>query len=427
MERSININQFTKNYSHYYQKILISLILAKSKKNSQWFCIFMRIILLRNKDNISYTHPLISRINENCIQLKFYILPIGLLDDLISNALNGKVKYNDDVYNFYDFTNSSNSQCNYEGTVNNCENTIDYPGYIFSRSQKGSFSSILQEFLLTDSDVGINSDNFHKILKITNNYFNTNMILIVFPLFIKELSLDQNYKIYEIDDNLYKDIHVSLYDDDGNNFEDLIQVEPLDSTLIKIPFIESKKKINFEVFHNKFADLITKELQNKAEISLENSNSYHLDSFSKLNVIFNKFHSVAKQLEKRHKDRDTIQINDEYDVQDLLHSLCVIFFKDIRDEETNPSFANILTRNDFLLSNEKIIIETKFASSNNTKKLGEEMIIDIPNYKRHPDCKSIFFFIYDPTYLLQNRCGLKNDIENLSDEQVKVKVYIRPE
>ena len=83
-----------------------------------------------------------------------------------------------------------------------------------------------------------------------------------------------------------------------------------------------------------------------------------MNFLSQLDLIFNKFHSVAKQLERRYNDGDTIKINDEFDVQNLLHSLCVIFFNDIRNEETNPSFADILTRSDFLLSNEKIIIET---------------------------------------------------------------------
>ncbi|WP_431606461.1 hypothetical protein [Kingella negevensis] len=33
--------------------------------------------------------------------------------------------------------------------------------------------------------------------------------------------------------------------------------------------------------------------------------------------MFSKFHSVARQLSRRYSDRDTLTINDEYDVQDL--------------------------------------------------------------------------------------------------------------
>ena len=44
MEQIIGITNFIKNYSHYFQKASISLILAKSKKHSGWFCIFMKIL-----------------------------------------------------------------------------------------------------------------------------------------------------------------------------------------------------------------------------------------------------------------------------------------------------------------------------------------------------------------------------------------------
>ena len=34
--------------------------------------------------------------------------------------------------------------------------------------------------------------------------------------------------------------------------------------------------------------------------------------------ICNKFHQVARQMRSRHNNRSTLDINDEYDVQDLL-------------------------------------------------------------------------------------------------------------
>jgi len=42
---------------------------------------------------------------------------------------------------------------------------------------------------------------------------------------------------------------------------------------------------------------------------------------AKLSLILNRFHSVARQLRIRHGKRGTIEIKDEYDVQDLLHAL----------------------------------------------------------------------------------------------------------
>jgi len=40
-----------------------------------------------------------------------------------------------------------------------------------------------------------------------------------------------------------------------------------------------------------------------------------------IDVVFNKLHTVARQLLIRYNDRETIKINDEYDVQDLMYSL----------------------------------------------------------------------------------------------------------
>ena len=81
--------------------------------------------------------------------------------------------------------------------------------------------------------------------------------------------------------------------------------------------------------------------------------------FHVIKQICTRFHLVARQLRKRHDDRSTLDISDEYDVQDLLHSLLCLFFDDIRSEEGTPSYAGQSSRMDFLLKNESIVIEVK--------------------------------------------------------------------
>ncbi|MBZ4359524.1 hypothetical protein LAM19_25050, partial [Mycobacterium tuberculosis] len=77
-------------------------------------------------------------------------------------------------------------------------------------------------------------------------------------------------------------------------------------------------------------------------------------------------------------NRQTIEINDEYDVQDLFHALLKIHFEDVRPEEYTPSYAGSSTRVDFLLKNEKIIIELKKTRKNlKQKEVGEQLIVDI--------------------------------------------------
>jgi hypothetical protein len=56
-------------------------------------------------------------------------------------------------------------------------------------------------------------------------------------------------------------------------------------------------------------------------------------------VLAERFHAVVRQMRKRHDSRSTLDVADEYDVQDLFHALLTIYFDDIRKEEWAPSYA----------------------------------------------------------------------------------------
>ena len=77
------------------------------------------------------------------------------------------------------------------------------------------------------------------------------------------------------------------------------------------------------------------------------------DTDEVLERIFQKFHRVARQLRNRHNGRPTLDVNDEYDVQDLLHALLKMYFDDVRPEEWTPSYAGKSARMDFLLKTKK--------------------------------------------------------------------------
>lgn len=145
-----------------------------------------------------------------------------------------------------------------------------------------------------------------------------------------------------------------------------------------------------------------------------------------LALIFSRFHKVARQLRTRHANRETLRITDEYDVQDLLHALLLIHFDDVRPEEWTPSYAGSAVRMDFLLKDCQTVIEVKKTRPSMTaKELGEELIIDIEKYKAHPDCKTLYCFVYDPDGHLGNPTSIKNDLE--ASHLGFVKVFIRPE
>lgn len=150
------------------------------------------------------------------------------------------------------------------------------------------------------------------------------------------------------------------------------------------------------------------------------------DQLSLIEKLCLRFHSAARQLQQRHNERDTITIEDEYDVQDLLHAILRLHFDDIRAEEWTPSYAGGSSRVDFLLKAEKIVIEVKKTrASMKTKELGEQLIIDRARYEVHPDCRTLVCFVYDPEGRVGNPVGLERDLENHGG-RLRTRVIIAP-
>jgi hypothetical protein len=139
-----------------------------------------------------------------------------------------------------------------------------------------------------------------------------------------------------------------------------------------------------------------------------------------------RLHLVVRQLRERHDARPTLDVTDEYDVQDLFHALLAIHFDDIRKEEWVPTYAGGASRMDFLLPEIESVVEIKKTRpSLSTKVLGEQLIVDIAKYKRHPQCRTLFCVVYDPEGRITNPRGVENDLMEDS-EQMAARVMIVP-
>jgi hypothetical protein len=142
--------------------------------------------------------------------------------------------------------------------------------------------------------------------------------------------------------------------------------------------------------------------------------------------IFERFHSVALEMNRRHKDRPSLNIQDEYDVQDLMRSLLTMYFDDVRREEPTPSKAGAHTRMDLLLKREQIVIEAKMTRNGMPqKKIREELIVDKAYYKAHKDCKKLYCFVYDPSEKIRNPRGFEEDLSDVVEE-FRTKVFVFP-
>jgi hypothetical protein len=141
--------------------------------------------------------------------------------------------------------------------------------------------------------------------------------------------------------------------------------------------------------------------------------------------ILDRFHGVARQLRDRHQKRGTLEVEDEYDVQDLLHALLRLDFDDIRSEEWTPSYAGASARMDFLLKQERIVLEVKKTRKGlGPRQIGDELLVDIERYRSHQDCSRLFCFVYDPDGWISNPAAIESDLTR--DEPIPVRVIVRP-
>lgn len=163
------------------------------------------------------------------------------------------------------------------------------------------------------------------------------------------------------------------------------------------------------------------------EYGLDQTNAEQpVDVFQHIHLICDRFHLVARQIRDRYDKRPTLDVEDEYDVQDLFHSLLKLFFDDIRPEEWTPSYAGKSSRMDFLLKSSQIVVEIKKTRKGLThKEIGDELIIDKERYFAHPDCRHLVCFVYDPEGRIANPRGIENDLNENSDS-LSVSVLIRP-
>lgn len=105
------------------------------------------------------------------------------------------------------------------------------------------------------------------------------------------------------------------------------------------------------------------------------------------------------------------EIQNEKQLQVVLEALLRLLFDDVRPEDYAPSHAGANSRVDFLLPDVGIVVETKMTRASMTAaKLGEELLVDAGRYPKHPDCKAIVAFVYDPDRRLTNVKGIERDL-----------------
>lgn len=142
-----------------------------------------------------------------------------------------------------------------------------------------------------------------------------------------------------------------------------------------------------------------------------------IDSVQIITTIAQRLLLVQRQLLVRHKSRPTLEVTDEYDVQDLFHSVLRVFFDDIRKEEVTPSYAGSSKRIDFILPEFGLAIELKHSRPTLThKELGDELLVDIASYATHPSVRHLVCVVFDSAGYILNPRGVERDLSGIKDK-----------
>lgn len=139
-----------------------------------------------------------------------------------------------------------------------------------------------------------------------------------------------------------------------------------------------------------------------------------------------RFHLVARQLRLRGEYRATLDVEDEFDVQDLLHALLRLHFDDIAPHEWTPSYANGAPRVMFVLDDGRLaVVVKKTRTGLGTKDLAEQLRIDLDECRMLTRCATLFCFVYDPEGRIGNPRGLETELVSVSD-QLTADVLVAP-
>ncbi|WCJ60723.1 hypothetical protein NXS98_06235 [Fontisphaera persica] len=142
--------------------------------------------------------------------------------------------------------------------------------------------------------------------------------------------------------------------------------------------------------------------------------------------ICRRFPLFAKQLQRRHDKRKTFPLEDEYDVQDLMHALLRLHFDDVRPEETTPSRGGSSARMDFLLMPEEVVVEVKMTRKNlGQRDVAAQLAEDKERYRAHPHCRTLICFVYDPEGYCDKPTALERDLSETT-ERMRIIVIVAP-
>lgn len=153
------------------------------------------------------------------------------------------------------------------------------------------------------------------------------------------------------------------------------------------------------------------------------------DRIALLMKLLNNLPVAMRMLRDRQRGKSPFEVEDEYDVQDLLFAILRSFFDDAKREEWTPAKAGSAKRIDILLPSIEVALEAKYVRSrNHAKHVADELRIDFECYHERPECKHLIAIVMDPNGFIADPAQFGTDLSGLrqkNDHSFEVTVLVR--
>ncbi len=153
-------------------------------------------------------------------------------------------------------------------------------------------------------------------------------------------------------------------------------------------------------------------LKNNPDSVVNKSEASHsISSIEKAKQAIRMFDTSAKILSERRQNKIPFKIEDEYDMQDLLHCILKSQLPDIIKESHTIEIAKGEKRIDLVIPSARIVIELKIIfEKRKTLEIVDQLKIDIESYHSHPHCGTLIGFIYNPQKAIEDPEKIINDL-----------------
>ncbi|NJN69302.1 MAG: hypothetical protein HC801_02675 [Nitrospira sp.] len=135
---------------------------------------------------------------------------------------------------------------------------------------------------------------------------------------------------------------------------------------------------------------------------------------------------MARQLRLRRDYRPTLEVDDDFDLQDLLCALLKVEFDEVATEEWTPPYTEGTPRTMLLINRDQIaVVAKKTRSGLTTKELADQVTADSAYYRAQGRGSTLFCFMYDPEGRIGSPKRLETTLTSVS-EHCRVEVLVAP-